>query len=176
MKDLSFKKKLCLVLLIFVISGIFGFIYETIFYRIDLGYFIKRGSTFGPWIPIYGFGGLCIFFLTKKYENKPLLVFILSMIISGILEYLTGYFLNTYFHLRLWDYNTEIWNFGNLNGYICLRSVLFFGISGIFLIKGIIPFLKKYLIDKKYSLVIAIILSSLFIFDMIIYLILRYNI
>ena len=42
------------ILLVFVIGGIFGFIYEEIFYRIDLGYFVKRGTTYGPWIPIYG--------------------------------------------------------------------------------------------------------------------------
>ena len=44
-----------ILLLVFVVSGIFGFIYETFFYRIDLGYFVKRGTTYGPWIPIYGF-------------------------------------------------------------------------------------------------------------------------
>ncbi len=31
-------------------GGIFGFIYEEIFYRIDFGYFVKRGTAFGPWI------------------------------------------------------------------------------------------------------------------------------
>ncbi len=45
-----------ILLLIFTFSGIFGFIYETLFYRIDLGYFVKRGTTYGPWIPIYAYG------------------------------------------------------------------------------------------------------------------------
>ena len=45
-----------IIMLIFTFGGIFGFIYETLFYRIDLGYFVKRGTTYGPWIPIYGFG------------------------------------------------------------------------------------------------------------------------
>ena len=45
-----------IMVLIFTFGGIFGFIYETFFYRIDLGYFVKRGTTYGPWIPIYGFG------------------------------------------------------------------------------------------------------------------------
>ena len=49
-----------LAFLVFVFSGFFGFIYEEIFYRIDLGYFVKRGTTFGPWIPIYGFGSIFI--------------------------------------------------------------------------------------------------------------------
>ena len=39
-----------LLILIMVFSGVFGFIYEELFYRIDLGYFTKRGSSYGPWI------------------------------------------------------------------------------------------------------------------------------
>ncbi len=36
------------LLMIFTIGGIFGFVYEELFYRIDLGYFVKRGTTVGP--------------------------------------------------------------------------------------------------------------------------------
>lgn len=42
------EEKLVLIIQIIIISAIFGFIYETIFYRIDLGYFVKRGNTIGP--------------------------------------------------------------------------------------------------------------------------------
>ena len=90
-KELYLKKRITLILLVMVLSGIFGFVYETIFYRIDLGYFVKRGSTFGPWIPIYAFGGLLITLTTYKRKNKPLLVFIISSIVTGLLEYITGY-------------------------------------------------------------------------------------
>ena len=64
-KQYGFDKttKILIILLIFTFGGIFGFIYETFFYRIDLGYFVKRGTTFGPWIPIYGFGR-CIYNIT----------------------------------------------------------------------------------------------------------------
>lgn len=155
--------------LIIVLSGIFGFIYETIFYKIDLGYFVKRGTTFGPWIPIYGFGGLFIAMLTYKYKNKPWLVFVLCTIICGVLEFFTGYFLFHFKNIRLWDYNTEIWNFGNIGGYICLRSILFFGISGLFLIYVIIPTLNKIKnkFSKKSFNLISYTLCTLFILDFI---------
>ena len=52
------EEKIVLIIQIILISAIFGFIYETIFYRIDLGYFVKRGYTIGPWLPIYATGGL----------------------------------------------------------------------------------------------------------------------
>ena len=70
------KDKILKMLLIMVISGIFGFIYETIFYRIDLGYFVKRGDTLGPWLPIYSFGGLLITLICVKDSNNSFEIFL----------------------------------------------------------------------------------------------------
>ena len=159
-----------ILLLVFVVSGIFGFIYETFFYRIDLGYFVKRGTTYGPWIPIYGYGGVLIAVMTYKFRKKPIVVFILSLIISGTIEFLVGYLLFNIKGIRLWDYNIEIWNFGNIGGFICLRSLLFFGISGMLLIYCIIPVLKKianYLSETALTLV-SLIPGIMFIVDIII--------
>lgn len=170
-EELSKRDIINLYILIMISSGIFGFVYETIFYRIDLGYFVKRGSTFGPWIPIYVFGGLFITLLTYKYRKKPLIVFLLAMIISGLLECLTGMFFYEVFNTRLWDYNTEIWNYGNINGYICLRSVLFFGLSSLILVYLMIPGLIKIIkkISKKIISVVSLILIVCFVLDMIVY-------
>lgn len=71
-EKLSRRDIINLYILIMISSGIFGFLYETIFYRIDLGHFVKRGSTFGPWIPIYVFGGLFIALITYRYRKKLL--------------------------------------------------------------------------------------------------------
>ena len=138
-----------LLILIMVFSGVFGFVYEELFYRIDLGTFVKRGSSFGPWIPIYFFGGAMFALLAYRFRDNPLLVFLVCVISSGILEYVVGAVLYNVFHTRLWDYNTEIWNWGNVNGYVCLRSVLFFGISGLALIYIVMPLLTAFV--KKYS-------------------------
>ena len=174
-KDESLKNNISILLLIMVSSGIFGFIYETIFYRIDLGYFVKRGSTYGPWIPIYAFGGLLIALLLYRYRKKPILVFIISFFITGILEYMTGYILYEFKRIRLWDYNIEIWNFGNIGGYVCLRSVLFFGISGLFLIYGMIPLIKKLVnrFEEKKIFIVSIILGILFLLDFLSYIIIN---
>ena len=172
---INLQNTINLLLLIMIFSAIFGFIYETIFYKIDLGYFVKRGSSFGPWIPIYGFGGLLITVFTYRLKKKPYFVFIINCIVTGILEYLTGYVLFHLFNTRLWDYNTEIWNFGNINGYVCLRSVMFFGISSLFLIYIMIPTLIKltHLIKEKSFTLISYSLTLLYIIDLIIYNILR---
>ena len=62
-ENYSFVVFLKILTIVMILSSFFGFIYEEIFYRIDLGYFVKRGSTYGPWIPIYFFGGGLIFLI-----------------------------------------------------------------------------------------------------------------
>jgi len=172
-EKINLRITICILILIMVCSGFFGFIYETIFYRIDLGYFVKRGSTFGPWIPIYAFGGLLITIITYRFRKKPFLIFSLNCIITGILEYLTGYILYEYKGIRLWDYNTEIWNWGNIDGYICLRSILFFGISSLCLIYWLIPIIKKivYKISEKKLVIFSSVLGLLFFVDFFVYMI-----
>ncbi len=164
-----------LLILIMVSSGVFGFLYELLFYRIDEGRWIKRGSTFGPWIPIYVFGGAAYTFFVYPFKNNPLLVFGLCVLVSGVMEYATGWVLDKVFHLRLWDYNNEIWNFGNINGYICLRSVVFFGMSGLLLIYIVIPILIYVMnrIDPGILTIVCRILAIAFIVDCILYKIIK---
>lgn len=138
------SRKIYILLLIFVVGGIFGFVYEEIFYYIDLGYLVKRGSTFGPWIPIYGFGAVFIALTTERLRRRPWLVLLVSGIVCGVLEYATGFVLDHAFHSRPWNYDVEIWNWGNLGGYVCARSVLFFAVSGLFLQYVIRPLLERY--------------------------------
>lgn len=168
-----FKKRLPLLLLVFAFGGIFGFIYEEIFYYFDLGELVKRGTTFGPWIPIYGFGGILMLGLNYKVRKNPFLVFLLSTLSSGILELGTGWVLDRFFNLRLWDYNTEILNWGNFRGYVCARSVLFFGVSGIFLQFVVVPLFEKLeqKMPKKAWLALCFIPAGLFILDIVISLI-----
>lgn len=152
-----------------------GLFMKLFFYRIDLGYFVKRGSTFGPWIPIYAFGGFFITLFSYRFKKNPIAIFFINCVITGILEYGTGYVLYEFFGTRLWDYNTEIWNWGNINGYICFRSIAFFGLSSLFLIYVMIPVLKKLtnkISEKKLS-IISYTLGSIFVLDMILHSIIK---
>ncbi|MBQ6323846.1 MAG: putative ABC transporter permease [Bacilli bacterium] len=167
---LSKKQIISIILLIIVISGIFGWLYEFIFYYFNSGMkvFYMRGGNFLPWINIYAYGAFLILFLTCKVRKHPLQVFLISVISTGILEYLSGYILyGKLGWIRCWDYNQEILNFGNINGYVCLRSVLVFGFSGLLLMYVIIPILIK-LVNSKYLnviFIISIVFCSLVLFD-----------
>ena len=142
-KDKTFDKMTMIGIncLIIVISGVFGWIYEFIFYYFNSGMtqFYWRGGNFLPWINIYAIGAVVIFFLTYKKRKKPLLIFSVSFIITGILEYIAGWGMLEFQNLRCWDYNSEILNFGNINGFVCLRSILVFSLFSLLLMYIVVP-------------------------------------
>ena len=142
----SKKRFIARIFYIVVFSGLFGWVYEFIFYYFNFGMdkFYWQGGNFLPWINIYAYGALLIYLLTYKFTKNPWKVFFISVISTGILEFVSGYAIYTLLDgTRYWDYNKEILNFMNIGGFVCLRSVLFFGVSGLILMYWIIPFLKK---------------------------------
>ena len=171
-EKIKFEKwqKIGIFCLLVVISGIFGWVYEYIFYYFNGGMkeFYMQGGNFLPWINIYAIGSFLILFLTYGFKKRPLIVFLISFISSGILEYVAGLLIYVIGNgTRYWDYNVEILNFGNIHGFVCLRSVLFFGISGLILMYLMIPFciyLSKKM-NKKTFLYTSVILCSLILFD-----------
>lgn len=171
-QDHSFDKMTMLGIfcLLIVITGSFGFLYEYIFYYFNGGMkqFYWRGGNFLPWINIYATGSIMIYFLTYKHRKKMLKVFLISLISCGILEYFSG--LGMYIignGLRCWDYNQEILNFGNIGGFVCLRSVLIFGIFSLLLMYGVVPFCFELAqrINKRTFLMVSITLCSIILFD-----------
>ena len=167
--ELSLWQKIGVLCLVIVISGCFGWVYEFIFYYFDGGMktFYMQGGNFLPWINIYAIGAIMVLILTKKCKKNPLLIFGIAFLSTGILEYLSGYVIYQFFGLRFWDYNVEILNFGNIDGFVCLRSVSFFGVSSLFLVYVIVPFciyLSK-IINKRLFLVFSISLCTIIMFD-----------
>lgn len=171
-KNHSFDKKTMLGIfcMIIVIGGVFGFLYEYLFYFFNGGMkeFYYRGGNFLPWINIYATGSVMIYILSYKYRKNPLKVFLISVISTGLLEYFSG--LGIYIigdGLRYWDYNTEILNFGNINGFVCLRSVMFFGLSALLLMYVIVPFCFHVASksNKKVFLIATISICSIFLAD-----------
>ncbi len=161
---------LAIFALIIVIAGCFGFFYEYIFYFFNGGCreFYWRGGNFLPWINIYATGAMIIYGLTYKKRTNPLKVFFISFFACGILEYFSG--LGMYIignGMRCWDYNKEILNFGNIDGFVCLRSVLVFGISSLILMYIVVPgcfYLAKRL-DKKLFVTISFTLCFIILID-----------
>ncbi len=163
------------VFLLTVMGAFVGWVYEMIFYRIDQGHFIKRGHGFGPWLPIYAFGALGLVLIINRKKIHPVLLFVISFVGSGIIEYATGWVLyNLMGGVRLWDYNVEIWNWGNIDGFVCARSVLIFGVFGTVFGALVIPRFMDFVRKAKakplfiFSVVLAVIVGADVIYGYII--------
>lgn len=127
---IDFEKDYSLIsyILFFFTFSIFGYLYEVILFYFTNGVFVNRGTFYGPWLPIYGFGGIAIIALLKKFRKKPWKMFVASCILCGIIEYGTAWFLETFRNQRYWDYTGH---FMNLQGRICLEGLIVFGLGGM---------------------------------------------
>ena len=167
---LTIKQAALTVAVIFVIAGITGWIYEELFYRLNDGFFSRRGHGVGPWLPIYAFGMVILLFATAPVRESKWKVVLLCALISGGFEFLVGWALFR-FHggLRLWDYNTERWNWGNIGGYVCIRSVLVFAAAAPLLIYTLVPRIARLAkrLPEKVFFPAAVIPFALFVLDII---------
>ena len=120
---------------------------------------INRGFLIGPYCPIYGVGCLLLITLLDKYKNNIISLFILSIIICSILEYLTSYIMEKLFKARWWDYNKYKFN---INGRICAETMIPFGILGVMVVHYINPFLINII---NTNTIIFTILSVTFLAD-----------
>ena len=64
---------LCYLFLIFLTGCLAGWVYEEIFYWITEGLLRNRGVLYGPWLPIYGVGGIVIPFIAIKIIDMILI-------------------------------------------------------------------------------------------------------
>lgn len=153
--------------ILFIIYSILGWSLEVLLSLYEHKRFINRGFLIGPYCPIYGAGSILLTLLLTNYENNIIILFILSMVICGILEYFVSFILEKIFKLRWWDYTNMKFN---INGRICLETLVIFGIFGVLLIKITNPFLLNILnqFNSNFLVIIAIILMSIFIVDIII--------
>lgn len=148
--------------IIFLLGAVTGYIYEVIFYYITLGILNNWGVLYGPYLPIYGIGAVLLSQL-KPLKKKPILLFILSIIVTGLLEYIIGYISLNIFNQRLWDYRGL---FLNIDGLVCLRSVITFAIGSLILNYLLLPLIDKYYSKKLYKYTYVVII--IFIIDIII--------
>lgn len=146
--------------------SIIGFAAETVYCSAYTRKLMKRGFLHGPWLPIYGLGGIIIKEFLTCLADRPFLIFCCSMIITSALEYVSAWLLEKLFALKLWDYSKA---FLNIKGRVCLKNSLFFGLSGLALIFWVNPIIESgiTLLPKKILIFFIILCSVLFLVDMV---------
>ena len=123
-------------ILLFTIYAVIGWLMEVSLSFIQHHKFINRGFLIGPYCPIYGFGGVVITLLLSNFMNiidnvsivdSLWISTIVIMFICGTLEYATSFVMEKLFHARWWDYHRFKFN---INGRVCLETLLPFTIIG----------------------------------------------
>ena len=150
--------------MMFMFYSIVGWIIEVIYTFITDKKIVNRGFLIGPYCPIYGVGCLLIIILLKKYTDDFILLFIMSMLICSLLEYLTSYVMEKLFNARWWNYSNRKFN---INGRVCLETLIPFGIFGSLILLVVNPFVVSIFnkIPDNIFKVITILFFIIFVID-----------
>ena len=167
------------IMIYFLCFAFIGWIYEELVFLIEDHVLVNRGVLYGPWLPVYGFGGMVIYYLFYRLKNKPvkikslnirpLLIFIYITITAVLVELLTTYICDLIKSdwTSLWYYGDKFMNF---EGRIALIPGLKFGLIGLLGIYVIMPLIDKFVKIKKNGVVnFTYVIIAIFIIDVIIH-------
>ncbi|MBD5474906.1 MAG: putative ABC transporter permease [Lachnospiraceae bacterium] len=121
---------------LFVLAAVFGWLWEGFLYLFKDDTYVNRGFLTGPWLPIYGTGAVMLEILFHRWRDRPVLIFVSSMLLCTALEYLSGWYLELTWGVKWWDYSDMPWN---LHGRICVLSSVLFGLGGMLLVWVVSP-------------------------------------
>jgi uncharacterized membrane protein len=159
------------LLLYFAIYSFVGWCLETIYVSIEERKLVNRGFLTGFFCPIYGFGALLIVFISHvvsvvviDYSEALMTSILLSVFLVTALEYITGVLMEKVLKCRFWDYSDEG---PNLNGYVCLKFSIVWGILAFVLLQILHPAVSQVVLRIPLSTrnSIAIILLIYFFVD-----------
>lgn len=153
-------------MLFFYIYSFVGWIIESTIVSIDERKFVNRGFLRSPFLPLYGFGAIVILFVSLPVKENPFWVYVCGMVGTTILEYFTGWLMESLFKVKYWDYSGQKFN---IKGRIALTSSLFWGLLSLFLTYILHKPIETLVLgmDKGLNVIIVAVISCLFVSDTI---------
>lgn len=153
------------LLFYFVIYSFLGWTLEVSYALYSQHKFVNRGFLNGPFCPIYGFGSLILIIFLNSFKNNLMLLFIFSVLLTSLLEYITGYILETVFNTRWWDYDDNAYN---IKGRVCLSFSIIWGAASVFIVKVVHPFVERFTtkIPVSYEKILFYLFITYFIVDL----------
>ncbi|MCH5324354.1 MAG: putative ABC transporter permease [Eubacterium sp.] len=116
-------------LFVFSVYCIMGWMQESAIESLYHKHPVNRGFLKGPYIPIYGIGGILLLFICMPFRDNPFAVFGIALSSCTLLEYFAGWMMETFFGKQFWDYSMMKFTYKNR---ISLLSSLFWGVMGLF--------------------------------------------
>ena len=151
-----------LLFLFFIFCNI-GWVIESTIESLYRRSFINRGFLKGPYIPIYGFGGMTILLCCMPFEENGFVVYFVGVLSCTTLEYFVGWVMETIFQKQFWDYSMLKFTYKNR---ISLIPSLFWGLLSLFLVYvlfkpvdalvSIVPMEFAIVYDIVFSLIMAV--------------------
>lgn len=150
----------------FFIYSVLGWICEMIYCGAFSKRFTNRGFLFGPYCPIYGFGGVMIVLFLEPLSSNPFLIFLVGLLLTSTLEYITSFLMEKAFNAKWWDYSGYKFN---INGRVCLLNSTLFGMGSLVITYLINPYVQKFveLIPKNVLNPLSILLMFVMSIDLI---------
>ena len=130
--------------ILFISLSFLGWIWEVALHYMQAGELVNRGTLHGPWLPIYGSGGVIVLMLCNRFRRNPVAEFFSSVLLCGTLEYFSGWYLEMRYHRRWWSYDGY---FLNLHGRICAEGLLIFGVGCCIVVYLVAP-LFDYVLSR----------------------------
>lgn len=126
----------------YLVYGAIGWIVETSYIYVVYDHFSRRGliSHGLPMIPLFGYGGLLIVTLLKRWKNKPAIIYFFSVFLATSIEFLTGL-------SNLYLLNRQTWNYNRIplsyKGFVALPVSLAWGLLITLIVYILEPALEK---------------------------------
>ena len=143
-----------------------GWLWEVGLHLVLDGELVNRGTMLGPWLPIYGSGGVLALLLLRRAAARPLRVFVLGTLLCTAIEYATGRYLLAIYGLRWWDYSMYPLN---IDGLVSPLTSMLFGLGCCAAVYAAGPaFAARFArLDRRYARALCIVLCLAFVLDFV---------
>ncbi len=151
---------------IFIIASILGLLIETVISAFMDGFIKSRaGLVWGPLSPLYGLGGMMLTITLNRLKGKnPLLIFAVAALAGGALEYVAGWFWESFFGIVAWDYSNYPLHIGT---HTCVPMMIVWGAAGLAWVYIGLPLFMKIigLIPQKVRIPLTVIVATFLAVD-----------
>ena len=128
-------------LLLFFACSAAGWLWEVLLTAAAAGRWVNRGLLHGPWLPVYGVGGVLLSAALRGLRRRPAAALVLGALLGGAVEYGAALILDQWYHRRWWDYTG--WT-GSIRGRVCLASLTGFALAGWLASRWGEPLLRRF--------------------------------
>ena len=154
---------------IFSICSVIGYFVEIGYVFLAVGRLVNRGLLYGPYCPIYGFGGVILYLLFYNLKRDKRFIpyaFFVASVVLGSFELLCGLGFKHIFNIEMWNYSGQ---FLEILNYTTVPILIGWGILGTLYVFFLQPILIKLInfIPKSFSKRLAYIILLVFLFDLV---------